>query len=372
MKILSGGKIVLGDELLENKAILFDSKIRSILSLSEAERADAQKIHYTGTLLPGFIDIHIHGAAGADTMDASFEALDTIAKAITRSGTTSFLATTMTMPQESITESLDTIRGFMREQKSGAQCLGAHLEGPFINPAFKGAQSAQYIQTPTREWIAPYLDIIKVITMAPEMDEEFALIRSLKEDVVLSIGHSSADYDTAAASFKAGISHVTHCFNAMTGLHHRSPGIVGAALVHPVSVDLITDLVHVHPDLFPLVIKQKGPEKFLAITDAMRAAFLEEGIYDLGGQSVTVKDNTCRLEDGTIAGSVHRMDLALKNLMEHTDNTLPEISQMLSTSAAKLLKIDHLKGHIQPGYDADLVVADGHEIKQVFVGGEEQ
>lgn len=372
MNILSGGSVVIDSELHHDLAIVFDAKIRSVMSIKDAVRLDARQIPFTGTLLPGFIDIHIHGAAGADTMDATFEALDTIACAISRAGTTSFLATTMTMSEESIINSLENVRSFMKRQSAGAQCLGIHLEGPFINPKYKGAHLEKYIQPPTRRWIDPFLDIIKLITLAPEMDPDHQFIKELSDQVVLSLGHSAATYEEAVESFRSGVRHVSHCFNAMSGMHHRRPGAVGAALNQPVSLDLITDLLHVHPDLFSLVIRQKGPEKTIAITDSMRAAFLEEGTYDLGGQKVVVKENACRLHDGTLAGSVHRMDRALTHLICHTNCSLPELSQIMSTSAAKLLGIDHFKGHINEGYDADMVIFDDQRVTDVYVGGKKQ
>ncbi|HHT20524.1 MAG TPA: N-acetylglucosamine-6-phosphate deacetylase [Tissierellia bacterium] len=370
MKILVGGSLIIDGEQKNNLAVVFDDRIIDIIPEADIVDYDGDIIRYTGTLMPGFIDIHIHGAGGADTMDASFEALATIADTIVRSGTTSFLATTMTMAQSQIEASLDQVRAFLQNQTSGARCLGAHLEGPFINPAMKGAQNAQFIQPPTSTWLEPYMDIIKLITLAPEMDPDYAFIRELKDRVVLSIGHSKADYQTALESFQAGIKHVTHCFNAMTGLHHREPGIVGAAMTQAVSVDMITDLVHVHPDLFQLFIDIKGRDKFIAITDAMRAAFLDEGEYDLGGQAVTVKGNKCLLSDGTIAGSVHRMDKALQNLLKYTDMSLAEVSQVLSASPAKLLGIDHKKGHLRVGYDADFVIMDQSlAVTDVYIQG---
>lgn len=370
MKILVGGSLVQDGDRRDNLAVVFDDKIRAIIPAADINLNEAEIIRYTGTLMPGFIDIHIHGAGGADTMDASFEALQTIADTIVGSGTTSFLATTMTMAQGQIEASLDMVRQFMEKQSSGAQCLGAHLEGPFINPEMKGAQNAQFIQPPTKEWLEPFMDIIKLITLAPEMDPEYEFIKDLKDKVVLSIGHSKADYNTAVEAFQAGIKHVTHCFNAMTGLHHREPGIVGAALTQDVSLDMITDLVHVHPDLFQIFLDIKGVDKFIAITDAMRAAFLDEGEYDLGGQTVTVTGNTCLLPDGTIAGSVHRMDKALQNLIKYTDMTLAQASQVLSGSPAKLLGIHETKGHIKEGLDADFVIVDDDlAVTDVYIQG---
>ena len=204
------------------------------------------------------------------------------------------------------------------------------------------------------------------------MDKDLRFVKSLKDRVVLSIGHSGADYDTALRSFEAGIQHVTHCFNAMTPFHHRDPGIVGAALTQPVSIELITDGVHVHPDLFPLVIQQKGIDHLICVTDAMRATYLKDGKYDLGDQSVMVTRNVARLPSGTIAGSVHRLDRAYRNILAHTTCSIADVAHMLSTSAAQLLKIDHVKGHIREGYDADLVIMDEMAVREVFISGVRQ
>ncbi len=372
MNILCGGEVLIDGRIHKDKAVIFDNKIRSVIPLRETERLDVRRIPFTGVLLPGFIDIHIHGAAGADVMDATPEALEVISRAIVKSGTTSFLATTMTMEKTHIIKSLDCVRSFMETQSAGAQCLGVHLEGPFINPAFCGAHEKKHIMKPSKEWIEPFLDIIKVITLAPEMDKDHHFIKAMRDLVVLSLGHSGATYEEAKESFESGIGHVTHCFNAMTGFHHREPGAAGAAMTLPVSMDIITDLVHIHPGLFSALIHLKGCEKLIAVTDSMRAAFLSEGEYDLGGQSVYVKDDVCRLEDGTLAGSVHRMDQALRNLIKYTDCTLPELSCILSTSAALLLGIDDHKGHIKPGYDADMVILENYMVKDVYVGGKRQ
>lgn len=368
MKILVGGSLVQAGSEVSDMAVLFNETIEAIIPAAEISRYGGEVIEYEGTLLPGFIDIHIHGSGGADTMDGSLESLDTIAQTIVKSGTTSWLATTMTMEQPLIEQSLKQIRAFRDKQTKGARCLGAHLEGPFINPAFKGAQNSQYIQVPSA-WIKDYLDVIRMITLAPEMDKDFQFIEQFKDEVVLSIGHSSADYATAVASFQAGVKHVTHCFNAMTGLHHRNPGIVGAAMTQSVSLDMITDLVHVHPDLFQVFLDLKGRDKFIAITDAMRAAFLAEGEYDLGGQLVTVKDNACRLADGTIAGSVHTMDKALQNLLKYTQLNLAEVSEVLSLSPAKLLGIDSRKGRLEVGLDADFVIIQDGQVQAVYIQG---
>lgn len=384
-KALIGARILTQQGILDKHVLLFDETITDIISeelyaeICRDGRSMAEESYVEGLLVPGFIDIHIHGSSGHDVMDGTQDALHVICESLVRSGTTSFLATTMTMSQKAIEHSLSAIEVAMAIQKqqsdnnkpSGARILGAHLEGPFINPLFKGAQNLEYIQKPTREWLDLYLDTIKMITYAPEMDTDFTFAKSMKDtEVVLSIGHSGCDYETAAIALEEGVTHITHCFNAMSGLHHRSPGIVGAALTLPYTVDIITDGIHVHPGFMGPFIQLKGIEKTILITDAMRAAMMPEGAYDLGGQKVVVKEGCCRLEDGTLAGSVLSMDQALRNLLEKSTLSLGQIVQMLSENPAKKLGIFDKYGSITAGKQADMVLlSDDNRVVKVFIGG---
>ncbi|MDH8678710.1 N-acetylglucosamine-6-phosphate deacetylase [Fusibacter bizertensis] len=385
MKAIKGAKIVIGNKILEDHVLVFDENIKAIESSENfAKRLtigdeEIEVITCEGTLVPGFVDIHIHGACGHDVMDGSFEAIDGIAKGIVKTGTTAFLATTMTMAQSLIEKSLDETRGYiahqtactLAEKPAGAMVVGVHLEGPFINPIFKGAQAIEHIQKPTKTWIAPHLDIVKMITLAPEMDENFAFIKEMKNTgVVLSMGHTGSDYETAIAAYDEGVHHVTHCFNAMTGLHHRKPGVVGAVLAKPFTMDLIADGIHIHPGFVGPFIKLKGTDQTVLITDAMRAALMPEGDYDLGGQKVIMKDNSCRLEDGTLAGSVLSTGQALKNLLKFSDLELVEIVKMLSGNPAKLIGLGESMGSLEVGKLANIVLLDGEmEVKKVYVHG---
>lgn len=370
-RIFHGGCIVTPDAVLRDRALLIDEEIVDIIDAKDVVSIEAEENCFEGWLLPGFIDLHIHGAAGSDVMDGTKEALDVISEALLQSGTTAYLATTMTMEEAHILKALDNIRSYMNTRQRGARILGVHLEGPFINPDYRGAQMASFIQRPNLRWVKDYLDIIRIITLAPEMDEDFAFIRALKDQVVLSMGHTGADYDTAMQAHAAGVSHVTHCFNAMTGMHHRNPGVVGAALVSDMSVEFITDLVHIHPDLLEPMISLKKPDKAIMVTDAMRAAFLQDGVYELGGQRVWLKDGTCRLENGTIAGSVHRTDQALRNMLLHSGFPLERIVNMLSLNPAKRLGLEDQIGQIKPGTDADLVLLNkDYQVRKVYLKGE--
>ena len=367
MRAIVNAKIITHEEVLEGYNLLFSNKI---IRISKELPIWAKVIDAKGLYLSaGFIDIHIHGSNGFDVMDGTEEALREIAKSLLQTGTTSFLATTMTMSQDDIYFALLNVQNF--EQNRGANLLGVHLEGPFINPVKHGAQNPHYIQKPNMELIAPFMDIVKMITLAPEVEGGQEFVRYMKEhypEVVLSIGHSDASYEESKEIFKWGVSHATHLFNAMNPLHHREPGIVGAVLeADEVSCDVIADLIHIHPSFFKLLHRLKKNELIL-ITDAMRAGCLQCGVSEIGGQKVIVNNGEARLEDGTLAGSVLKLNEALKNFYEHTSIGLPELLNMVTKTPAEKLGLN--KGLLKEGYDADLVLFDEEfTIKTLFIDG---
>ena len=384
MKAIINATIYEHQAFVKDRVIIFEDNIERIISNSEFDAIkETQQIEVIDgkgkKVIPGFIDIHIHGACGCDVMDGDLESIQKIAEGVVTTGTTAFLATTMTMSQERIDTALQTTRDFMKLQSekynnaeaAGAQIVGVHLEGPFINPIFKGAQSESHIQKPTDSWILPNMDIVKMITYAPEMDPNFEFAKALRDtDIVLSIGHSGGDFEMALNAYDEGVRHVTHCFNAMTGLHHRKPGIVGAILTKPFTMDIISDGIHVHPGFIGAFIEQKGIDQTILITDAMRAALMPEGEYDLGGQKVFVKDNSCRLEDGTLAGSVLTTGQALKNMVGFSDLPLENIIDMLTINPAKLLKLENSMGTLEEGKLANIVLLDeSNNINSVYVKG---
>lgn len=384
MKAIINALIYEHQAFVKERVIIFEDNIERIISNTEfeanKETRQIEVIDGNGKkVIPGFIDIHIHGACGCDVMDGDLESIQKIAEGVVTTGTTAFLATTMTMSQERIDTALQTTRDFMKLQSekyvnaeaAGAQIVGVHLEGPFINPIFKGAQSESHIQKPTNSWILPNMDIVKMITYAPEMDPDFEFAKALRgTDIVLSIGHSGGDFEMALKAYDEGVRHVTHCFNAMTGLHHRKPGIIGAILTKPFTMDIISDGIHVHPGFIGAFIKQKGIDQTILITDAMRAALMPEGEYDLGGQKVFVKDNSCKLEDGTLAGSVLTTGQALKNMVRFSDIPLERIIDMLTINPAKLLKLESVMGTLEEGKLANIVLLDeSNNINSVYVKG---
>lgn len=373
MKALLAKKLVLENEIIEGYGLLIENG--SIHSIVEHDAIDAGSVEVmpeiADYLLPGFIDIHIHGSAGSDVMDASSASLTTIQNSLVHTGTTSFLGTTMTMPFEQILAALEQVRTQMQLPTKGSKILGAHLEGPFINPKAKGAHLESYICLPEIQSIEAYKDIIKLITIAPETDPEGQFIENARQlGINISLGHSTCSYDCAKKAIASGANSITHLFNAMTGLHHRDPGLVGAALLSDVYTELIADNVHVHPDLYELVYKLKGPERMILITDAMKGQCMKQGRYDLGGQPVIVGENDARLENGTLAGSILTQDKAFRHMLNTNGVDILKVSRMLSGNPARLIGENQL-GSIQKGHCADLVAMnEAMFLTHTFVDGE--
>ncbi|WRP05877.1 N-acetylglucosamine-6-phosphate deacetylase [Rossellomorea aquimaris] len=340
--------------------------------LTNTEEYKVISLPHGYSVVPGMIDIHIHGVNGADTMDATREALDTMTGTLPKEGTTSFLATTMTEASGAIEKALKATADYMSDQQRGGQAeiLGLHLEGPFINSDKAGAQPLNRIQKPNVEvfknWHALSGENIKLVTLAPELDDEYELIRYLKENgIVASVGHSSATYDQVGEAIDAGLSHVTHLFNQMSGLHHREPGIVGASFLRKeLMVELISDGIHVRPEVVQLAFNQITDERLILITDSMRAKCLKNGQYDLGGQMVTVKDGKALLDEDTLAGSVLKMKDAFTNIQEFTTGDMRSAIKMTAENPARQLNVFDRKGSLAPRKDADIVILD--ENKDVY------
>ncbi len=365
MVIISGPTIYSEQGIIKNAEILVhENKIHSIGK--EKKIAAEKKFTFPETyhLIPGFIDVHVHGANGGDVMDGTSSALATMSQALAAEGTTSFLATTMTAHPNEISAVLQNIQHVMQKKPPGARILGVHLEGPFLSANKVGAQRKDRILAPKIDYIKTWQEksgnAIKLVTIAPELPNSLEFIRYLTAlNIAVSIGHTDATYAETVAAIEAGCSHVTHLFNAMRGLHQREPGVVTAALLaEKVSTEIIADGVHLHPAIIKLALKMKGKEKIILVTDAMRAKCLPDGLYDLGGQSVEVKNNIARLPDGTLAGSTLKMSEAIQNMLKFTDCSLMDVIQFASENPARMLNIFQSKGSIAPGKDADLVVLD--------------
>lgn len=329
-------------------------------------------------LVPGFIDVHVHGANDSDVMDGNQEALVNISETLAKEGTTSFLATTMSASCQHIEKTLCAIRDFMslQEKINGASILGAHLEGPFISPKKANAQNAEYILLPDFNYISKWQTlsdhVIKMVTLAPELENSLDLIEYLHRNrIIASLGHTDATYEEMQLAIDAGCTHVTHLFNAMRGMHQREPGAVTAALLSPkVMTELICDGIHLHPAVLKLALKLKGKENIALVTDSMRAKCMQNGIYELGGQPVTVNNAVARLEDGTLAGSTLKMNTAIKNFMQFTESSLFETIKLAAENPAKGLGVFAKKGSIAISKDADLVVLDDqYEVVMTIKGG---
>jgi len=355
MRAIINAKFLVDDSILENKILLFDN---NIVGFSDEVPEGVDILDAKGAYVSaGFIDLHIHGSGGADVMDATPEALGKISETLLQTGTTSFLATTMTMSTTDIDNALQNIQTHA-SAVSGAHILGIHLEGPFINALKHGAQNKEYVQKANFALIENYMDEIKMITLAPEISGSEDFVKRLTKvypHIILSIGHSDASYKESKESFSWGVSHATHLFNAMNAYHHREPGIVGAVFDSDVTCDIIPDLIHTHPSVLELVYKVKK-EKLMLITDAMRAGCMVCGTYDLGGRKVLVSEGKAVLEDGTLAGSVLKMNEALHNMKVHTTMTLPALVNAVTKTPAQKLNIK--KGELKEGYDADIVIFD--------------
>lgn len=362
MKAIVNGKIILKDRVVTDAVLLYSDVIEGIISKDNipdgTEIIDASG----GYVSPGFIDLHIHGYLGKDVCDGEEESIRTISGGLIKNGVTGYLPTTMTVDMKVIKKALEVLRNLKEESKTwdGSEILGCHAEGPFISESKKGAQDAKYILKPDASFVKEYADIIKIISLAPETDEnDFEEIRKMNKetDVVVSMGHTSADYETAMKSTEAGVKHVTHLFNAMTPLAHRAPGVITATFNSDVSCELIVDTFHVSPSLYDMIYKLKG-RKLCFITDCLPAGGLPYGEYTLGGQKIIYRDIVCRLEDGTISGSVLKLNKGVWNVYTNSDIPLFECVNAASLNPATTIGIEDKKGSLDVGKDADIVVLD--------------
>ena len=320
-----------------------------------------------GYLIPGLVDIHTHGRMGADFSDGSTEGIQTLSRAYAKCGVTSFLATTMSVDELALFRAVNAVRTFQRG--NGAKCAGVHLEGPFLSHTKRGAHSEQFLRTPDIGLFHRLNEggVVKMITVAPELSGAFDLIREASQSAVVSLGHTAADYDTAMKAFSLGASHVTHLYNAMNPFLHRNPDLVGAAFDSGASVELICDGLHVHPAVIRATFALFH-ERVNLISDSIRCGGLDDGEYELGGNSVIVKGGKATLADGTLAGSSISLLDGLKNAVEF-GIPLEQAAYAATTAPAIAAKLE--AGKIEVGACADLVLLnDSLDLSAVFIDGE--
>ncbi|HSK67874.1 MAG TPA: N-acetylglucosamine-6-phosphate deacetylase, partial [Candidatus Limnocylindria bacterium] len=363
MKAIVNGSILLDGREVTGRALVFEEKIIGITE-PDGVPAGCEVIDAQGLLVsPGLIDLHIHGYVDRDASDGDARGILDMAKALLRAGVTSFLPTTMTLPLPDLDRALEAAAQAMRESESpsfpGSRVLGVHAEGPFINPKRKGAQAEGAIASPDAGFLLRRPGLVRIATVAPEMPGCMECVRELSaHGVTVSIGHSDATFEQAMDAVAAGAGYVTHLFNAMSPMHHRAPGVTGAALASGVYAELIADTQHVHPGLFGMLRKVKG-EKLLLVTDCTRAGGIGDGDFTLGGQAIRVRGLSCTLEDGTIAGSVMTLAQAVLSFSSHAGVSLAEAVPHASLYPARAIGLGDQKGSLEPGRDADVALFGG-------------
>ncbi len=356
--------IVTPFRVIKNGSVIVEGK--KIAAIGEADEVDIpaslRTYDFEGmTLTPGFIDLLVHGGGGHGFADMSFKAVEKISEFFFQHGTTGMLAALYSKPEPDLITDVKRIADFCKSAK-GSNVWGIHLEGPFINKELHGAMKAEYLWEPNVErWNKLYAvsqGYIRLMTIAPELPGVEEVMRAAaKNDVVLSIGHSSASYQEVLNAIDNGAAHVTHMFNAMKPFHHRNPGVSVAAMLHnELKVELIADGIHVHPAVMKLIYQVKGDGGILLITDAIRASGMSDGEYTFMDQNILVKDKKAYLEDGTLAGSTLTMEQAIKCMVELVEVPLTHAVRMASLNGAKVLGLEHHKGILAVGKDADLVV----------------
>lgn len=364
--LIENVRIVGPNAILDGYALEIEDGLINKIEKEESLKAGSYDLTIDGEgkyLAPGFIDIHNHGNSGLDVMDSSKEALDKMAEFHLKNGVTSFLGTVITSSEENMLRACENIRDYENSQDL-AELLGVHLEGPFFAVEKKGAQPEKYIRTPDMAYIENIIeasgDRLKMVSLAAEPKGIKEVISFLKgEGVTVALAHSNSSYEESIGAIDYGASVATHLYNGMRAFSHREPGIIGASLLDDrVYCEIIYDRIHVHDAAFKLAFKMKGADKLVLVSDAMRAAGLSEGEYELGGQKVFVRDGAARLEEGNLAGSVLNLNRAVKNVREHIGLNMVDAVRIASLSPAKAIKVDDRKGSIEVGKDADLILID--------------
>ena len=375
MSVSLYGRAFIGGHLREGTLITIDDDV--ITDVRDAVSAPPGAQLVSGVILPGFIDVHVHGGDGSDFMDGSEEAVARVTAFHAGQGTTALAATTLSASRQDLHAAVSAIARVAKVRaQAAAPICGIHLEGPFINGKRAGAQNPSSIRPADIHELAALLDLAPamrwIVTLAPELPGVHALMEQFRDRVLFSVGHTAADYAEVVAALEWGAGHFTHLFNAMTGIQHRAPGAVGAALVSTdATAELIADGIHVHHAVLRIATLAM-PNRIALVTDAVRACGMPEGRYRIYEQEFVVAEGAARLADGTLAGSVLTMQQAVRNMVELAGLPLELVIPLATEVPARILKIHGRKGKIAPGYDADLVVlSDRLAVQQVIVRGRE-
>lgn len=372
--ILKNAKVILDNKFFDGDVLVKDGIIEKIEKNIESSGAE-KVINLSGKYLaPGFIDIHIHGSNGADAMDGTKDALKTISSFVVTKGVTNFLATTLTSSKEELINVLKNVAELQDKELDGADIFGVHMEGPYFDTEYKGAQDDRFMKPITVKELSEYINVkkglVKMMSLSPKDDSSLECIKYLKDNgVVASVGHSAVKFEDVERAVRYGLSHSTHTYNGMRGFNHREPGVVGAVFaIDEINAEIIFDGIHVHPESVRVLIKVKGVDKVICITDAMSATALPDGDYKLGKLDVYVKDFQARLKSNdSLAGSVLTMDKAFRNILS-LGYTVFDAVKMTSTNAAKEFKLN--AGEIKVGKQGDFVVLDENfEVKSTIVKG---
>lgn len=376
--VLVGGKIVTPFRIVNNGTIVIeDGIISEIGKSSDVAIPDGSEIlDVSGNIVtPGFVDLLVHGGAGIGFADENPEACKTVSDYFLSHGSTTLLASLFAKPRQMLLDDLTRVANFIKNNPD-SNVFGIHMEGPYLNKELKGAMNENYLWQPSVEsWEAIWEasnGLIKIMTIAPELPGAIEVMRAAaKKGVVLSIGHSMANYAEIEVAIDNGAAHVTHIFNAMRPFHHRNPGVIlGSLLRNELKIELIADTLHVHPAVMELLLKLKGSNGIILITDSIRAGGMHEGEYEFADQKVYMKNQRAYLEDGTLAGSTLTLNIAIKNMVETANAKLTEAVRMASLNGAKVLNIDHRKGILAAGKEADIVIMnEQYRVEKTIKGG---
>ncbi len=375
---LVGGTLITPFRVVNNGTLVIDNgRIYELGKSSDIDLPDdCEAIDVSGKMItPGFIDLLVHGGGGAGFADPEEGSIETVSKYFLEHGSTTVLASLFAKPTEKLLSDLRRLADYI-EAHPDSNIKGIHMEGPYLNKALKGAMNENYLWQPSIESWNEMWDAskghIKIMTIAPELPGATKVMREAAEKgVVLSIGHSMATYDDIEYAIDNGAAHVTHMFNAMRPFHHRTPGVIlGALLRNELKIELIADTLHVHPAVMELLLKLKGANGIILVSDSIRAGGMHEGEYEFADQKVIMKAKKAYLEDGTLAGSTLTLNAAVKNMVETANAKITEAVRMASLNGAKVVALDHKKGILAAGRDADIVVLDdNYDVEMTIIQG---